>query len=148
MLYFASFGGNILPVTFKDGTVTPGEKFSITAGADDWAPGGSEVIAYHPESGIAFVLMHPDAAEGSHKDPAKEIWAIDVAAKTVLYRSVAEDESSITVSKTMPPVLFLASDENSTITRYEVDPAARSAAKLTATAADMGEFVGLVLAGE
>lgn len=147
-LLFMSFGGDLLRVTLKDGTATKGEAFSITSGIDGWAPGGSEVIAYHPGTGTAFVLMHPDAKEGSHKDPAKEIWAVDVAGKKLLYRSDAEEESSITVSKSSPPVLYLASDENSTITRYEVDPEAKSAAKLAGKAEDMGDFVGLVLTSQ
>ncbi|PZQ49913.1 MAG: hypothetical protein DI556_10700 [Rhodovulum sulfidophilum] len=143
-LLFASFGGNITRVTFKDGAATVAETFPMGPGVEGWAPGGSEVIAYHPETGVAFVLMHPDAAEGSHKDPAKEIWAIDVAGKTLLYRSVAHDEKSIAVSKSSPPVLFTASDDEATVNRYEVDPEAKSAAKLTATAEDMGGFVALV----
>lgn len=147
-LLFMSFGGNLVRVTLKDGTATKGEAFPITEGTEGWAPGGSEVIAYHPGTGVAFVLMHPDAQEGSHKDAAQEIWAVDVAGKKLLYRSVAEEESSITVSKSSPPVLFLASDENSTITRYEVDPEAKSAAKLAGEAEDMGDFVGLVLTSQ
>ena len=143
-LLFASFGGDITRVTFKGGAATLVETFPMGAGVEGWAPGGSEVIAYHLETGVAFVLMHPDAAEGSHKDPANEIWAIDVASKTLLYRSVAHDAKSIAVSKSSPPVLFTASDDEATVNRYEVDPEAKSAAKLTATAEDMGEFVALV----
>ena len=45
-------------------------------------------------------------------------------------------------------MLFLGSDDTSSVTRYEVDPEARSAAKLTATAEKMGEFVGLVLTSQ
>jgi methylamine dehydrogenase heavy chain len=148
-LLFMSFGGAIYDVAFgEDGAATLAGTFSITEGTEGWAPGGSEVIAYHPETGVAFVLMHPDAAEGSHKDPAKEIWAVDVAGKKLLYRSTAHDEKSITVSKSSPPVLFAASDDEAIVTRYDVDPDAKSAAKLTATAEDMGGFVGLVLTTE
>lgn len=148
-LLFASFKGNIHRVSVKDGAPALVDKFSIVEGVPgDWAPGGSEVIAYHPETDTIFVLMHPDAAEGSHKDGAKEIWAVDLSDKKVLYRSVAEDEKSIAVSRSAPPVLFLGSDDTSSVTRYEVDPEARSAAKLTATAEKMGEFVGLVLTSQ
>lgn len=147
-LLFASFGGSLYRVTLKDGTATPGEKFSFTEGMGDWAPGGSEVIGYHEGTGVAFVLMHSGAAEGSHKDPAEEIWAIDVAGKKVLYRSPAEHQKSIAVTKSSPPVLFLANDDDGVVTRYEVDPEAKSAAKLTATAEKMGNFVGLVATAE
>ena len=147
-LLFASFGGSLYRVTLKDGAATAGEKFSFTEGLGDWAPGGSEVLGYHEGTGVAFVLMHSGAAEGSHKDPAEEIWAIDVAGKKVLYRSPAAHQKSITVTKSTPPVLFLANDDEGVVTRYEVDPEAKSAAKLTATAESMGNFVGLLATAE
>lgn len=46
------------------------------------------------------------------------------------------------------PVLFLANDDEGVVTRYEVDPEAKSAAKLTATAEKMGTFVGLLATAE
>lgn len=147
-LLFASFGGNLYRVSFTGGTPALTDRFSIVEGIEGWAPGGSEVIAYHPETDVAFVLMHPDAAEGSHKNGAKEIWSIDVGGKAVLYRSAAEDEKSIAVSKSSPPVLFGGSDDTAAATRYAVDPEAKSAAKLTATAEKMGNFVALVLTSQ
>ncbi len=54
-------------------------------GADDakkaWRPGGYQLFAIHAKSGRMFVLMHPEGQEGSHKNPAAEIWAFDLAAK-------------------------------------------------------------------
>lgn len=147
-LLFVSFDGDITSITFRDGAATVGDTFSITEGIEGWAPGGSEVIAYHAESGVAFVLMHPEAAEGSHKNHAREIWSVDVAGKRLLYRSVAGDENTIAVSKSSPPVLFLADDETNVVTRYEVDPEAKSAAKAAGKAEDMGRFVGLVFTSQ
>lgn len=147
-LLFMSFGGAIYRVAFKDGAASLTETFPITEGVEGWAPGGSEVIAYNAETGVAFVLMHPDAAEGSHKDAAKEIWAVDVADKKLLYRSVAHDEKSITVTRGAEPVVFAANDDEGIVNRYAVDPDAKSAAKLTKSAEDMGGFVGLVATSE
>lgn len=141
---FASFGGNLYDVAIEGGKPVLKAKFSITAGIEGWAPGGSEVIGYHEATGVAFVLMHPDAAEGSHKNPAKEIWAIDVAKQKLLYRSAAHEEKTLAVSKSSPPVLFAASDDEGILYRYEVDPEAKSAAKLAGEATDMGNFVALV----
>jgi methylamine dehydrogenase heavy chain len=45
-------------------------------------------------------------------------------------------------------VVFAASDDTSTVYRYEVDPDARSAAKLAGIAPGMGTFVALVLTSE
>jgi methylamine dehydrogenase heavy chain len=121
-LYFVSFNGNIVHVTFSGTAAEVAGAFPITEGIEDWAPGGSEVIAYHAGTGVAFVLMHSGAADGSHKDAAEEIWAVDVAGQSVLYRSVANHERSITVTQSSPPVVFAASDDTSTVYRYEVDP--------------------------
>jgi methylamine dehydrogenase heavy chain len=147
-LYFVSFNGNIVHVTFSDTAAEVAGAFPITEGIEDWAPGGSEVIAYHAGTGVAFVLMHSGAADGSHKDAAEEIWAVDIAGQSVLYRSVANHERSITVTHSSPPVVFAASDDTSTVYRYEVDPDARSAAKLAGIAPGMGTFVALVLTSE
>jgi methylamine dehydrogenase heavy chain len=147
-LYFVSFNGNIVHVTFSGTAAEVAGAFPITEGIEDWAPGGSEVIAYHAGTGVAFVLMHSGAADGSHKDAAEEIWAVDVAGQSVLYRSVANHERSITVTQSSPPVVFAASDDTSTVYRYEVDPDARSAAKLAGIAPGMGTFVALVLTSE
>lgn len=147
-LYFVSFNGNIVHVTFTGTEAAVAGAFPITEGTEGWAPGGSEVIAYHADTGVAFVLMHSGAADGSHKDPAEEIWAVDVAGQSVLYRSVANHEKSITVTQSSPPVVFAASDDTSTVFRYEVDPEAKSAAKLAGSASSMGNFVALVLTSE
>ncbi|MBP1805252.1 amine dehydrogenase large subunit [Rubellimicrobium aerolatum] len=145
---FASFGGNLLRVAMVDGVPTLVDSFSITEGVEgDWAPGGSEVIAYHAPSGTAFVLMHSGAEEGSHKDGAEEIWAVDLDAKAVLYRSPAHHENSIAAGQGETPVLF-AVGESSTLTRYEVDPEARFAAKPAGEAEKMGGFPALVLTSQ
>ena len=145
---FASFNGNLYHVAVKDGKAVLVDKFATTEGVEgDWAPGGSEVIAYNAPTGTAYVLMHSGAEDGSHKDGAEEIWAVDVKAKKVLYRSNAHAENTITVTQGAAPVIFAVSEENA-LYRYEVDPEAKFAAKLAGEAEDMGNFVGLVLATE
>lgn len=145
--YFASFKGNLYHVTVKDGVPALADKFSLVTGSEGWAPGGSEVITYHAGTGIAFVLMHSGAAEGSHKNAAEEIWAVDLKTKEVLYRSVAHHENSLTVSKSSPPVLFGTTEEGE-LNRYEVHPEARSAAKFAGSIEEMGTFLGLVLTSQ
>lgn len=105
------------------------------------------MIAYNAPTGTGYVLMHSGAEDGSHKDGAEEIWAVDVKAKKVLYRSNAHAENTITVTQGAAPVIFAVSEENA-LYRYEVDPEAKFAAKLAGEAEDMGNFVGLVLATE
>lgn len=147
-LLFVSFNGTIYRISVTDGKAALADSFSITEGTEGWAPGGSEVIAYHAPSNVAFVLMHSGAEDGSHKNGAEEIWAVDMASKTRLYRSVAGGENGLTVSKSTPAVLFAASADESLVNRYEVDPDAKSAAKAAGKAESMGNFVSLALTDE
>lgn len=143
---FMSFNGNIHDVRIEDGTPKLVDKFSITEGTEGWAPGGtSSVIAYSQPSGVAFVLMHSDAKDGSHKNPAEEIWAVDVAGKKTLYRSKADEETAIIVSQDMPPVLYASGDEKSELNRYSVDPEAKFAARPEQKAEELGSFPTMLL---
>ena len=145
-LIFASFGGNLYRVSDAGEVPELLATLPLTEGVEGgWAPGGSEVIAHNAAHGVAFVLMHSEASEGSHKDHGEEIWAVDMASGEVLYRSTAGDENSIAVTQDAAPVIYATDDHMSALHRYEVDPEARFAAKRTATAEGLGDFITLVL---
>ncbi len=128
LMLFASFNGNIYLVDQSGDEPVLKDTFSITEGVEGgWAPGGGEVIAYNAPSNMAFVLMHPDAKEGSHKEPAKEIWAVDLGTKKVLYRSPAHGEDTIVSTQTDVPIVYAGGEGQ--IRRYEVDPDAKYAVK-------------------
>lgn len=108
-LVFASFKGNLYVV--DDGGETPELVETVTVSGTqlgNWAPGGSEVIGYSAATDTAFLLMHEDAYEGSHKDPAEEIWAVDMESGEVAGRGAANEETGIVVDASDPPVLFTA----------------------------------------
>ena len=64
----------------------------MTEGVEgNWRPGGYQTHAFHPKSGVLYVLMHKGGAEGSHKNPAEEIWAYDLRNKKLLSRSPTSD---------------------------------------------------------
>ncbi len=69
-------------------------------GADDakkaWRPGGYQLFAIHAKSGRLYALMHPDGQEGSHKNPAAEIWAFDLATKKRVARIPGHNAISLT----------------------------------------------------
>lgn len=96
-----------------------------------WAPGGYEVMGYNAPSGVMFVAMHSGAKDGSHKNGSEEIWAVDLGKKSVLYRSVAKGLTHLTVSQDKMPVVFGTNSHDEGLYRFEVDPTARFAAKLT-----------------
>lgn len=97
----------------------------------EWAPGGYEVMGYNEPNGIMFVTMHPGSRDGSHKNPSEEIWAVDLARQKVLYRSLARGVTHLAVSQDKIPILFGVNSHGEGLYRYETDPGARFAAKLT-----------------
>jgi methylamine dehydrogenase heavy chain len=79
----------------------------MTAGVSGgWVPGGAQLIGYNKENSILFVGMHPGGKEGSHKDPAKEIWAYDLRAHKLSSRSPVADVISLTATDTKAPVVY------------------------------------------
>ena len=85
--YFVSFLGNLTAVNVGGDTAKVEGSFALVTGADlkkKWRPGGYQVISIHGDR--AYVTMHPDGAEGSHKNPAAEIWVIDIAKKKRITR--------------------------------------------------------------
>lgn len=111
-LVYASFKGNLYVVDDSGEVPALLETIPLTEGVlGKWAPSGSEVIAYNAPTNTAFVLMHSGAYEGSHKNPAEEIWAVDMGAKKVVGRSAAHHENGLAVTQTEEPLLYSANEE-------------------------------------
>ena len=118
---FVSFTGNVYRVNMEGDTATLTDKFAFAA--DGWRPSGYQTHGYHVKSGTLFVLMHPNGAEGSHKNPGEEIWAIDMASRTVVSRSPTSTAFSVTVSQTDQPVVYALDLVNVKTLRYTSDAA-------------------------
>lgn len=144
-LVFTTFNGKFVVVSDAGRTAEVVDSWSYTDGiAGNWAPGGYEVLAYNQPNHVMFVTMHSGATDGSHKNGSEELWAIDMRAKSVLYRSYAEHLTHIAVTgDAEAPVLFGVAGEDGSVNRYEIDPTARFAAKFTGSAAirDAGYLV-------
>ncbi|WP_139812202.1 amine dehydrogenase large subunit [Ensifer aridi] len=125
---FVSYGGTVYKVNLEGETAELLETFPINEGVEGgWRPGGYQPIAYNSRSGVLFALMHSDGSEGSHKNPAEEIWAFDVRKKTLLSRSPTKTATSLTVSTAEKPTLFAVNSTDTTVIRYTADPAAQFA---------------------
>jgi len=134
-LVFSTFTGKFVIVSDSGKTAKVLDTWSYTDGIEGgWAPGGYEVMAYNEPNGVMFVTMHPNTEDGSHKNGSQEIWAIDMKAKTVLYRSFAEHLTHVAVTDDVEaPVLFGVNGHEGAVYRYEIDPTAKFAAKYTNT---------------
>jgi methylamine dehydrogenase heavy chain len=125
-LVFVSFHGKIYRINDGGPTPTLAATDSLTSGVDgNWAPGGAQLIAYNKANGVLFVGMHPHSKEGSHKDPAKEIWAYNLSTRQRLYRSPVEDIVSIAATDGPSPVVY--GSKAKLLIRYEADPEAKFA---------------------
>lgn len=114
MLVFVSYNGNLYVVDDSGEAPVLTETIALTEGVlGNWAPSGSELIAYNAPTNTAFVTMHSGAYDGSHKNGAEEIWAVDMAGKKVVGRSAANHENGLIVTQTEEPMLYGANEDGS-----------------------------------
>jgi methylamine dehydrogenase heavy chain len=116
--YFPTMLGSIQPIDMKGdlGSVLP--QWSLLSEADaaeHWRPSGWQPIA-GDGSKLLYVLMQPDAREGSYKDPGTEIWVYDAATKTRIKRlRLARPGSSIALTHTAEPLLVVQGGERADV---------------------------------
>jgi methylamine dehydrogenase heavy chain len=97
--YFVSFLGNLAAVNVGGETAKVEGTWPLVTGADakqKWRPGGYQPLAVHGDR--AYVAMHKNGAEGSHKNPANEIWVVDLAKKKRLTRMPGHEAVSLEAS--------------------------------------------------
>ncbi len=79
--------------------------------AANWRPSGWQLIA-SDEQKLLYVLMQPEAKEGTHKDPASEVWVYDAAGKARVKRLRLERPgSSIALTHGTAPLLLVQADD-------------------------------------
>jgi methylamine dehydrogenase heavy chain len=84
-------------------------------GAEDralnWRPSGWQPIAGDGKK-LLFVLMQPDAHEGTYKDPGTEVWVYDADSKARLKRlRLVRAGSSIALTHGADPLLLVQGGE-------------------------------------
>lgn len=107
--HFVSYNGNVYTADFANDDMRFEPAWSLLDEKDKaqgWRPGGYNLIDIHRATRRLYVLMHPDGAEGSHKNPAAEIWVYDMATKKRLARLPGQDALSISVDQGGKPRLL------------------------------------------
>ena len=107
--FFVSYQGRLHTADLSGDTPRMESSWSLVAGSDRrkaWRPSGYQLLAIHRQTGRLFVGMHAGGKEGSHKDPAKEIWVFDLGQKKRIARMPGQNAIAITVSQTDAPKLF------------------------------------------
>jgi len=112
--YFPSLHGRVQPIDMRGDEVKILADWPLVTPAEaaaSWRPSGWQILA-SDESKLLYVLMQPDAHEGSHKDPATEVWIYNVATKSRIKRlRLARPGSSISLTHGTEPLLLVQAGE-------------------------------------
>ena len=122
--WYVSFGG-VLHAVDLSGPVARATSSPLVTGErarQRWRPGGYQVLALHRASGRLFVGMHRDGAEGTHKNPADQIWTVDTRSRRVVARGPASAAISLAVSQDARPLVFVLDGLKNEL--VSLDPAA------------------------
>lgn len=115
---FVSFKGNLQTVNVGGDVALADTPWSLVTAAQaraGWRPGGYQPVALHDKSGRIYVAMHAKGKEGSHKNPAEEIWAFDPVSKKRVARVAGHHSTLVAVSRGDAPRIYGYSTEKSTI---------------------------------
>lgn len=119
---FVSFKGNVQTVNVAGDSAVADAPWPLVTAAEakaGWRPGGYQPLALHDKSGRIYVGMHPKGKEGSHKSPAKEIWAFDLASKKRVARAPGHHATVIAASRGDAPRVFAYSTDKSTLAVFD-----------------------------
>jgi methylamine dehydrogenase heavy chain len=112
--YFPSLHGRVQPIDMRGDDVKILPDWPLVPAADaagEWRPSGWQVVA-GDEQKFLYVLMQPQAHEGTHKDPATEVWVYNAAAKTRVKRlRLARPGSSISLTHGVEQLLLVQAGE-------------------------------------
>lgn len=123
--YFVSFLGNVQILDLGGETAQAVASWPLVAAEDaaaGWRPGGYQVLALHAPTGRLYVTMHDQGSDGSHKNPAKEIWVFDIKTKQRLQRAPGSDAIAIALTRNEHPTLYAYDTMKLGLVRYTVEP--------------------------
>jgi methylamine dehydrogenase heavy chain len=125
---FVSFRGMVHTAKLVGEQATFESPWPLVHGADvkqGWRPGGYQPVALHAASGRLYVGMHPSGREGSHKEPAREIWVYDMARRARVARFAGSMAIALAVSRGDKPLLFAIDGASNALVSWDVQGAPR-----------------------
>lgn len=112
--YFPSLHGRVQPLDMRSDEVKVLPDWPLVGAADQaghWRPSGWQLIT-SDEHRHLYVVMQPEAHEGTHKDAGTEVWVFDTAAKTRVRRlRLVRPGSSIALTHSAEPLLLVQAGE-------------------------------------
>lgn len=127
-LVMVSYHGAVYTVQLAGAAPTPREPWSFIDAAakkQRWAPGGMALFAVDPDTRRLYVGMHDQQAEGSHKNPAKQLWVIDLTGKKLVARVPGDMALSMAMTRGKPRRLYVLNAENRLIAIDTASPGKR-----------------------
>jgi len=117
-----SFYGTVQQITLDGDGPNFAPTWNFLSDADrkqGWRPGGFQL--FEVVDGKLIVGMHAKGAEGTHKNPAEQLWTMDLAAKKRVARTPGFGTLSMTQTREAQPKLVLLSGVDNTL--RVLDPA-------------------------
>jgi methylamine dehydrogenase heavy chain len=112
--YFPSLHGRVQPVDMRTDDVKVLPDWPLVTAAEaaaSWRPSGWQLLT-SDESKLLYVLMQPNAHEGTHKDPATEVWVYNVVSKSRVKRlRLVRPGSSIALTHGTEPLLLVQTEQ-------------------------------------
>ncbi len=112
--YFPTFHGRVQPIDLSTDEPQVLPDWPLVPAEDEkrnWRPSGLQLAA-SGDDGRLYVLMQPDAHEGSHKEPGTEVWAFDPQSHARVGRlRLVRPGTSIEVTHDVNPLLLVATSE-------------------------------------
>jgi methylamine dehydrogenase heavy chain len=120
--YFPSIAGLVYPVDISGPVAQVGEPWHLVPEAEraeNWAPGGIGLID-RDDQGRFYVIMHPDATDGSYQGGGPEVWVYDAAAKKRVQRIKLQAWGlSLALSRGPEPVLMVVNPTDMSLEMYD-----------------------------
>jgi len=120
--YFISFKGVLHQLNLDGDAPAIIGKWPLvnsTGSKSGWRPGGYEPIAINDKIGRLYLAMHAHGKEGSHKNPAQEIWEYDLASKKLVRTAPAHGDVSIVTTHDGAPLLVGIDAGTATMNTYD-----------------------------
>jgi len=136
---FVSFHGNAYIVNVSGEKAALEALWPIVTEQDKkqgWRPGGYEPLAVQRATQTLYVAMHPNGKEGTHKNPASEIWSFDLRSRQRIARMPGSHAIVLAVSQGLNPMLFAVDGERSGVVAYQIGGGSRPSGRL-----DLGETI-------
>jgi methylamine dehydrogenase heavy chain len=120
-LTFVSYHGQVYTIELGGDAPSFAAPWSMLDAAtrkQGWRPGGYELFAV--EGDRLYVAMHDHGAEGSHKNPAKEIWIVDLKAQRRVARMPGQAAVSMAIAHGAAPRLFVLSGADNRLLSWDL----------------------------